>query len=120
MIAQVALTVICIPPAIGVSEESLRDRVIRDRFPAEQYLAASLELDRDPAAVRDGEGRRLGLRGPDRALYRELERRVGQEPGVVAVTFGDRLPGMVAVRAKRGGRDAGGRRSDPDAKSLDG
>jgi putative ABC transport system permease protein len=32
-------------------------------------------------------------------IYQELERRLAQEPGVTAVTFGDRLPGMgVAVR----------------------
>ena len=33
-------------------------------------------------------------------LYRELERRILEEPGVVAATFGDRLPGMdVSVRS---------------------
>ena len=31
MIAQVALTVICLPPAMGISEEALRDRRIRER-----------------------------------------------------------------------------------------
>ena len=49
MIAQVALTVICIPPAMGIAEESLRDRVIRGQFPAEEYLAARVALDREPA-----------------------------------------------------------------------
>ena len=33
MIAQVALTVICIPPAMGISEEAWRDRVIRGTIP---------------------------------------------------------------------------------------
>jgi predicted permease len=94
MIAQVALTVICIPPAIAISEESLRDRVIRERFPSEQYLAASLELDRDTVAVRDNQEPASAYAARLEPLYRELERRVGQEPGVVAVTFGDRLPGM--------------------------
>jgi predicted permease len=94
MIAQVALTVICIPPAIAISEESLRDRVIRERFPSEQYLAASLELDRDAAALRDEKTPGSGYGARLEPLYRELERRVAQEPGVVAVTFGDRLPGM--------------------------
>ena len=96
MIAQVALTVICIPPAIEITRESLRDRVIRDRFPSEQYLAASLELDRDTVPVRDHNNKEAASTYAARLepLYRELERRVGQEPGVVAVTFGDRLPGM--------------------------
>ena len=85
MIFQVALTVICIPPAFGISEEALRDRRIRSAFPASQYLAARVALDRDGASIEQ--------------TYRELERRLLQEPGVTAVTFGDRLPGMgVAVR----------------------
>jgi predicted permease len=94
MIAQVALTVICIPPAIGITQESLRDRVIRARFPAEQYLAASLELDREPAPARDAGESASAYAARLEPLYRELERRVAEEPGVVAVTFGDRLPGM--------------------------
>ena len=94
MIAQVALTVICIPPAIAITEESLRDRVIRERFPSEQYLSASLELDRDPGPVRDSTASASTYAARIEPLYRELERRVGQEPGVVAVTFGDRLPGV--------------------------
>ena len=94
MIAQVALTVICIPPAIGITEESLRDRVIRARFPAEQYLAASLELDRDAVPARDASESASAYAARLEPLYRELERRVAEEPGVVAVTFGDRLPGM--------------------------
>ncbi|HVL67387.1 MAG TPA: ABC transporter permease [Vicinamibacterales bacterium] len=97
MIAQVALTVICIPPALGISTEALRDRQIRDAFPAEEYLAVRLELDEGAAAApddtRDAVNRRL------EATYREFERRVAQEPAVRAVTFADRLPGMgVAVR----------------------
>jgi putative ABC transport system permease protein len=94
MIAQVALTVICIPPAIGITQESLRDRVIRARFPAEQYLAASLELDRDAVPARDARESASAYAARLEPLYRELERRVAEEPGVVAVTFGDRLPGM--------------------------
>ena len=35
MIFQVALTVICIPPAFGISQEALRDRRIRSAYPAE-------------------------------------------------------------------------------------
>jgi hypothetical protein len=33
MIAQVAVTVICIPPAMGIGEEAWRDRRIRGQFP---------------------------------------------------------------------------------------
>ena len=91
MIAQVALTVICLPPAMGISEEALRDRIIRARFPGEEYLAVRVEIDRDakPAA----ESPALAAARAAQA-YEELERRIMQEPGVLAVTFADRLPGM--------------------------
>jgi predicted permease len=106
MVAQVALTVICIPPAMGIANEAWRDRVIRDRFPAEDYLAARIALDRDtdPAA---GEESSSVFAARLERVYRELERRVAQEPGVAAVTFGDRLPGMgPAVRTAEVERSA--------------
>ena len=99
MIAQVALTVICIPPAIGISEESWRDRVIRGRFPAEQYLAVRLDVDREKSAA---EGDEPAQAFADRfgRIYAELERRIAQEPPVVGITYGDRLPGMgIAIRS---------------------
>jgi predicted permease len=93
MIAQVAFAVICLTPAKGISEEALRDRQIRGRFPAEEYVSVRLDLDRQRLAGAAEE--------PDDAYaaryaltYAELERRLLQEPGVRAVTFGDRLPGM--------------------------
>ena len=92
MIAQVALTVICLPPAFGISQEALRDRRIREQFPTQEYLAARVALDRDVAPGRDESEQAFAERF-ERA-YRELEHRIAQEPGVVAVTFGDRLPGM--------------------------
>lgn len=92
MVAQVALTVICIPPAIGISEESLRDHRIRSEFPTEEYLGARIGLDLDGPAAADGE--RSASAERFQQLYAELERRVAQEPGVRSVTFADRLPGM--------------------------
>jgi putative ABC transport system permease protein len=98
MIAQVALTVICIPPAMGIGHEAWRDRVIRDRFPTERYLAVRVGLDREaaqPSAGAQAAASATRLNG----IYQELERRVADEPGVLGVTFADRLPGMgVAVR----------------------
>lgn len=93
MIAQVALTVICIVPAKGVSEEAIRDHRIRGRFPAAQYLAVGIEMDRDVAAV-PGQTAAEAAAERLRRSYTELERRLTQEPGVLAVAFGDRLPGM--------------------------
>jgi putative ABC transport system permease protein len=94
MIAQVALTVICIPPAADIAKEALRDRAIRGRFPAQQYLAVTVQLDHESGPAVDDKASAAAHAARLDRLYRELERRVGQEPGVVAVTFGDRLPGM--------------------------
>jgi putative ABC transport system permease protein len=99
MIAQVALTVICLPPAMGIAQEAMRDRVIRERFPAEEYLAVRVGLDREKATTPAGEESESEFAARLDVIYRELERRVAQEPGVLAVTFADRLPGMgVSVR----------------------
>ena len=99
MIAQVALTVICIPPAVGISEEAIRDWRIRERFPTREYLAAKIDLDQESGASAAGPNA-AAFRTRLERTYRELERRVAQEPGVTAITFGDRLPGMgPAVRS---------------------
>lgn len=100
MIAQVALTVIMIPPAMGISHEALRDRRIREQFPTHEYLAVKVALDRETAGTPSGEEspEAFGVRFDQ--TYGELERRIAQEPGVLAVTFADRLPGMgPAVRS---------------------
>ncbi len=94
MIAQVALTVICLPPAMGISHEALRDRQIRDRFPAEEYLTVRMDLDREASATPSGEESATAFAARREATYREFERRIAQESNVRAVTFGDRLPGM--------------------------
>ena len=94
MIAQVALTVLCIPPAMGIAQEAWRDRMIRDRFPAEEYLAVRVDLDREMAATAPGEDTASAFAQRRSQMMAEFERRVMQEPGVRAVTFADRLPGM--------------------------
>jgi putative ABC transport system permease protein len=97
MIVQVALTVVGIPPAFGVAGEALRDRIIRAEFPASEYLAVPIELDRASGAADESDAA-FALRLE--RTYGELERRIAEQPGVVAVTFADRLPGMdVSVRA---------------------
>jgi hypothetical protein len=85
MIVQVALTV------VGIAGEAVRDRVIRARFPADEYLAVPIELDR--ASGSSDESEAAFAQRVDRT-FAEFERRVAQEPGVLSVTFGDRLPGM--------------------------
>jgi hypothetical protein len=71
--------------------------VIRSRFPVEDYIAVRLDLDRDTGRNEESDASFAARR---ERTYQELERRMTHEPGVGAVTFGDRLPGMdVAVRS---------------------
>jgi putative ABC transport system permease protein len=74
MIAQVALTAMGIPAAMESATEAMRNLNIRAAFPSRDYLAARIEM---------GQAHTLA----------ELERRIAQEPGVVAVTFADHAPG---------------------------
>lgn len=94
MIAQVAFTAICLPPAMGITWESMRDRMIRGKFPANQYLAVRIGLDRDATAAPSGQDADAAFEQRTERVYGEFERRIAQEPGVVAITFADRLPGM--------------------------
>ena len=84
MIAQVALTAMGIPAAMESATEAMRNLNIRAAFPSRDYLAARIEM---------GQAHTLA----------ELERRIAQEPGVVAVTFADHAPGSgVAITIGRG------------------
>jgi putative ABC transport system permease protein len=87
MITQVALTAIAIPAAMETASETIRNGRIRASFPSGEFLAARIELDRavdeDASAF---EARRA-------RAYADLERRIAEEPGVIAVTFADRAPG---------------------------
>lgn len=89
MVAQVALTVICIPAAVGITEEAIRDHRIRSAYPAERYLAISLGLGSGRPAMASG-----AAGDAVQQQVREFARRLAAEPGVTAVTFADRLPGM--------------------------
>jgi predicted permease len=87
MIAQVALTAIGIPVAMeGMSREARLDE-IRAKFPSREYVAARIDVDplfeEETSAWEERRAR----------WYAEFERRVAQEPGVVAVSSADRAPG---------------------------
>ena len=91
MIVQVALTAIGIPVAMESASQAMRKLNIRAAFPSREYLAARIDLDRpfEEEATPAFEARRA-------RTFAELQRRIAQEPGVVAVTFADRAPGSVA------------------------
>ena len=91
MIVQVALTAIGIPVAMETASQAMLKLNIRAAFPSREYLAARIDLDRpfEEEATSAFEARRA-------QTFAELQRRIAQEPGVVAVTFADRAPGSVA------------------------
>lgn len=88
MIGQVALTAIGIPIGMESATEAMRNLRIRAQFPSREYLAARIGVDPafDEEATSVFEERRA-------RTFAALERRVAQEPGVIAVTFADRAPG---------------------------
>jgi putative ABC transport system permease protein len=89
MIVQVALTAIGIPVALESASEAARNLKIRAAFPSREYLAARIDVGRDFEETTPAfEARR-------ERTFAELQRRIVQEPGVVAVTFANRAPGSV-------------------------
>lgn len=90
MVAQVAVTAIGIPIAMETASEVTRKLTIRAEFPSREYLAARIDLDRpfEEEATTALDERRA-------QVFAALERRIAQEPGVVAVTFADRAPGAL-------------------------
>jgi putative ABC transport system permease protein len=93
MIAQVALTVMGIPVAMESASQSMRMQKSRAAFPSAEYLAARIDVDRPydeeiPSAFEDRRVR----------AFAALERRLAQEPGVVSVTFADRVPGATLAK----------------------
>ncbi len=88
MVVQVALTAIGIPVALEGASEETRNLKIRAEFPSREYLAARIDVDRgfEEETTSAFEARR-------ERTFAELQRRIAQEPGVVAVTFADRAPG---------------------------
>jgi putative ABC transport system permease protein len=103
IVVQVALTIIALPPTMGITGEAVRDRLIRGQYPAQQYLGVRMELDRDRLDAPESAAataERITRR------YRDLEDRVRREPGVLDVTFGDQLPGVdpsvVTVHVEQG------------------
>jgi predicted permease len=88
MIAQVALTAIAIPGGIEGASQAIRRIRIHAQFPNHEYVTARLEFDR-PA----GEEMTSAFEERRARTYARLEQQIAEQPGVVAVTFGDRVPG---------------------------
>ena len=98
MVVQVALTVICYSAGNRYHRGIAARRRIRERFP-DGGISGGARRAGSRSRHAAGDGIRAAFAARIEQIYEELERRIAQEPGVMAVTFGDRLPGMgVAVR----------------------
>jgi predicted permease len=90
MIAQVALTAMGIPGAMENASQAMRKLKTRAEFPSREYLAARIDVDRPFEGETTSAFEARWAR-----TFAELERRVAQETGVVAVTFADSAPGTL-------------------------
>jgi predicted permease len=92
IVAQIAVTLGFPVLAFGVYGGVRGARAMVADFPAAEFLAARIALDREPAPGADTSLAAFVARR--QATARELERRLLAEPGVVGVTFAERLPRM--------------------------
>jgi len=94
IVAQIAATVLFTGVAYVVQRQAAGIASAKAAFPAEEYLAVRLEMDRDgltderASIVDESFVRRY------EATARELEQRVAAEAGVAGVTLAERLPLM--------------------------
>jgi predicted permease len=90
--AQVAFTLLCLPPAAGIAGNLLRDQARRPELPAERYLTFRLGIDNEALNGEQGvpdDGQIAARRG---RAYEAFAARLREEPGVSHVAHGDRLP----------------------------
>jgi predicted permease len=92
IVAQIALTVAF--PAVGffMQKELLRIRSYDVGFAANEFLGIPLEIDGPAGAAQDDDSVRIAGRDHYRASLGLLRERLAAEPGVLGVTFADRLP----------------------------
>ena len=89
IIVQVAITVALLPLAAGGVFESNRFRQRAEGIGAENYLTATVDIDREYYGA---DSAAFATRA--RNSFDELQRRVAAQPGVERVAFADRLPVM--------------------------
>jgi putative ABC transport system permease protein len=93
IIAQVAITVVFPVVAYFTHRDAQQFEATPAGFPAQEYLAAGLQMDRDSRVTSVDTSARV-FRSRFAARYHDLSARLAAEPGVRAVTYGARLPLM--------------------------
>jgi predicted permease len=98
IVAQVAVTVAFPAVAFYVWRDGAQLRNLDVGFRDDEYLAATIAMDPEPAASAPVEPTRAQRRRRFPAMYRELERRLLAEPAVAGVTIANLLPRMYHPR----------------------
>jgi len=102
IIAQVAVTVAFPAVAFFTRRNAVQIEAVDVGFPAQEYLSARLEMDREPSSgasesvprAQRGDTSQAAFRARFRATYQELARRLAADPAVSRVAFADLLPRM--------------------------
>jgi putative ABC transport system permease protein len=100
IVAQVAVTVAFPAATFFVRGNVVQVQSIDVGFPAHEYLSVRLEADHEAPAGGGDEPSSAELAMRFRAVCEELQRRMTTEPGVIGVTFADRLPRTLHPRRR--------------------
>jgi len=94
IVAQIALTATIPFVTSFLRNDYVRQRDVSAGFSAEQFLTATLALDRADGAAASADTMPAMRASRLEARYRTLVDRLESEPGVLGVTYGDRMPLM--------------------------
>ena len=96
IVAQIAATVLFTAVAYVAERQAAGIASAKAAFPAEEYLAVRLEMDRDGPTEESGSTVDESFLRRYEATARELEQRVAADAGVAGVTLAERLPLMAS------------------------
>jgi len=97
MVVQIAFTTLLPWPLLGLGGGVSRDDTPAG-FPAEAFLAATLDMDRFDGVAASGDTVPATRAVRLEARYRALADRLRQDPGVVDVTYADQMPQLTNGR----------------------
>jgi predicted permease len=92
IVSQIAVTVAFPFIALSARKDSAQVKALSAGFPAGEYLALRVEMDREPPPGTSRDTSRAAFLARYRATVDEVERRLESEPTVAGVTFAEHLP----------------------------
>ena len=90
--AQVACTILCLPPALGIFKNYLAGEARWAELPAENYLAFRLSVDNEASAGEHDVPDDTQIAARRARAYDALAGRLREQPGVTHVTLGNHVP----------------------------